>query len=351
MKTIVDKLYNTHNLSKEDLKTLLSNFKDVKEYLFEKSIEVRKRVYGNKVYIRGLIEISNYCKNDCFYCGIRNSNKNVSRYRLSKEEIYECAKEGYDIGFRTFVLQGGEDPYFNDELLVEIISILRRTYPDCAITISLGERSKESYTKIYNAGANRYLLRHESINNEHYSKLHPKELTIKNRKRCLYDLKEIGFQTGAGIMIGSPFQSIDNIVEDLLFLKEFNPEMVGIGPFISHHDTPFKDEPSGDVELTLVVLAIVRLLLPSVLLPSTTALGSVDSNGRSMGIKVGCNVIMPNLSPRNVREKYMLYDNKLSSNLEAAENLRLLVEDIKSIGYDIVIERGDYIGWVTLYKI
>ena len=340
MKNLVDKLYENKNLDREELYALLSNFSDVKEYLFKKADKVRKSVYGNNVFIRGLIEISNYCENDCFYCGIRKSNNKVCRYRLNKEEIYECAKKGYEIGFRTFVLQGGEDLYFDDDLLVEIISNLRKTYPDCAITISLGERSKESYLKLFEAGANRYLLRHESINKHHYSKLHPKNLTIDNRIRCLQDLKDIGFQTGAGMMIGSPFQTLENIVDDLLFLKKHNFEMVGIGPFISHKDTPFKDMPNGDVELTLVVLAIVRLLLPNVLLPSTTALNTI--NGRNMGIKVGCNVMMPNLSPNNVRDKYMLYDNKISSNLEAGENLKSLQNELNLIGYNIVIDRGDY---------
>ena len=342
MKELIDKLNDTWKLTKDEFLLLLHNKEQVSEYLFEKSRKKTEKVYGKDIFIRGLIEVSNYCKNDCYYCGIRKSNKNASRYRLSEEEIYECAQIGYEIGFRTFVMQGGEDPYFNDEFLVRVISNIRKGYPDCAITLSLGERSKESYQKLFDAGANRYLLRHESINSEHYKKLHPEPLTIENRVECLKNLKEIGFQTGAGLMVGSPFQTYENIVEDLMFLMEFKPEMVGVGPFISHHDTPFKDEKSGDVDLTLFILGLVRLILPNALLPSTTALGTINKNGREKGIMVGCNVIMPNLSPFSVRKKYMLYDNKLSSDLEAAENLKELKKQIKSIGYNIVIERGDY---------
>ncbi|NLC96532.1 MAG: [FeFe] hydrogenase H-cluster radical SAM maturase HydE [Erysipelotrichaceae bacterium] len=342
MKELVDKLYNNNNLNKDELLLLIENYKEISNYVFEKANDTRNKIYQKDIYIRGLIEVSNYCKNDCLYCGIRKSNKNASRYRLSESEIYECCDIGYNLGFRTFVLQSGEDPYFTDEILVKIIKNIHNKYPDCAITLSFGERSKESYQKLYDAKANRYLLRHESINDKHYSKLHPKELTIENRKQCLYDLKEIGFQTGAGFMVGSPFQTIENIVEDLLFLKELNPEMVGIGPFIPHLDTPFKDSKAGDIELTLFLLAIVRLLLPRVLLPATTALSTLDVNAKDKGILIGCNVIMPNLSPSSVRDKYMLYNNKLSCELEAAENLKQLVNQMESIGYKVVVDRGDY---------
>ncbi len=343
MKKTVDKLFNKSILSKQELVSLLEcNDDDVNEFLRECAVKKRKEVYSNHVYIRGLIEISNICKNDCYYCGIRKSNKNCSRYRLKKNDILSCCEKGYKLGFRTFVLQGGEDGYYSDEVLIDIISSIKKEYNDCAVTLSLGERTKESYKKLYDAGADRYLLRHETANDEHYSKLHPTELTLRNRMDCLRNLKEIGFQTGCGFMVGSPFQTIENIADDLLFIAEFKPHMVGIGPFIPHIDTPFKNEPAGDAELTCKILSIIRLMLPDVLLPATTALGSVEKEGREKGILCGANVVMPNLSPKNVRDKYMLYNNKLSSGAEAAESLNMLKESVKKIGYEVVVSRGDF---------
>lgn len=344
MKKLIDRLYYGDILSKEEL-ILLLECKDIQsnEYLRKCAVKKRKEIYSNHVYIRGLIEISNICKNDCYYCGIRKSNKNCSRYRLKKDDILSCCKTGYELGFRTFVMQGGEDGYYNDEILCDIISSIKKEYPDCAITLSLGEKTKESYQKLYDAGVDRYLLRHETANDNHYSMLHPEVLTLKHRMECLKNLKEIGFQTGCGFMVGSPFQTIENIAEDLLFIAEFRPHMVGIGPFIPHVDTPFKNEPAGDTDLTCKILSIIRLILPEVLLPATTALGSLEKDGREKGILSGANVVMPNLSPENVREKYALYNNKLSSGAEAAESLNLLKESIKNIGYEIVISRGDFI--------
>ena len=344
MKKLIDRLYYGDILSKEEL-ILLLECKDIQsnEYLRKCAIKKRKEIYSNHVYIRGLIEISNICKNDCYYCGIRKSNKKCSRYRLKKDDILSCCKTGYELGFRTFVMQGGEDGYYNDEILCDIISSIKKEYPDCAITLSLGEKTKESYQKLYDAGVDRYLLRHETANDNHYSMLHPEVLTLKHRMECLKNLKEIGFQTGCGFMVGSPFQTIENIAEDLLFIAEFRPHMVGIGPFIPHVDTPFKNEPAGDTDLTCKILSIIRLILPEVLLPATTALGSLEKDGREKGILSGANVVMPNLSPENVREKYALYNNKLSSGAEAAESLNLLKESIKNIGYEIVISRGDFI--------
>lgn len=340
---LVDKLEKEKILTPVEFRELLTcEDTDTVQYLKERAREVRERIYSNHVYIRGLIEISNICKNDCYYCGIRKSNKNCSRYRLSAEDILSCCKIGYPLGFRTFVLQGGEDGYYTDEILCNIISSIKSEFPDVAVTLSLGERSKESYKKLFNAGADRYLLRHETANKEHYSRLHPDSMSYDNRMRCLSDLKEIGFQTGCGIMVGSPFQTIDNIVEDLLFISEFKPEMVGIGPFIPHNETPFSEYPHGSVQLTLKILSIVRLMLPNVLLPATTALGSVEADGREQGILCGANVVMPNLSPPNVREKYTLYNNKLSSGAEAGESLNLLKEKMKKIGFKIVTSRGDF---------
>ena len=340
---LVDKLKNNGILSKEEFIELLNdNSAETVNYLRETAIKLRKEVYKNHIYIRGLIEISNFCKNDCFYCGIRRSNKNCERYRLSKEDILSCCENGYKIGFRTFVLQGGEDNFYSDDVLCNIISTIKSRYPDCAVTLSLGERNKESYNKLFDAGADRYLLRHETANKDHYEKLHPENMSYNNRMTCLKNLKDIGFQTGCGIMVGSPYQTIENIAEDLIFIADFKPEMVGVGPFIPHKDTPFHNEKSGDTDLTCKILSIIRIMLPNVLLPATTALGSVEEGGREKGILYGANVVMPNLSPENVRDKYMLYNNKLSSGAEAAESLELLKNSMKNIGYKIATSRGDF---------
>ena len=300
--------------------------------------EARDRVYGKKIYIRGLIEFTNYCRNNCFYCGIRRGNEKAVRYRLKEEEILECCREGFELGFCTFVLQGGEDPWYNDEHLVRAI---RREFPDCAITLSVGERSRESYERLFAAGADRYLLRHETAVKSHYEMLHPAEMSFDHRMQCLRDLKDIGYQTGCGMMVQSPGQTEEDLVADLRFMKEFRPHMIGIGPFLSHRDTPFKEEKSGTAELTVYLLSIIRLMLPEVLLPATTALGTVEEGGRKLGVLAGANVVMPNLSPAGVRKKYMLYDNKLSGGSEAAEHLDLLREEMGSIGFEVAVDRGD----------
>ena len=315
---------------------------ELMEYSAEKARQEAQRCYGNKIFIRGLIEISSYCKNDCYYCGIRKSNKSCSRYRLTKNEIIECCKEGYDLGFRTFVLQGGEDGFYTDEVLCDIIREIKKRYPDCAVTLSLGERSYDSYLALYSAGADRYLLRHETAVKEHYERLHPKELVFEERMRCLRDLKEIGYQVGCGFMVGSPYQTAEHLARDLKFIEEFSPPMCGIGPFITHKDTPFRDEKSGSAELTLFLLSLIRLMKPNILLPATTALGTLDEKGREKGILAGANVIMPNLSPLSVRKKYMLYDNKLATGQESAQCVEELKHRMKEIGYDVVSDRGDF---------
>ena len=321
---------------------LLDSNPQTEELLRQRAVAVRQQVYGKRVYIRGLIEFTNYCKNDCYYCGIRRSNKKASRYRLSIEEILDCCKRGYALGFRTFVLQGGEDGYYTDERLCHIIGEIRSLYPDCAITLSIGEKSKESYQRYYEAGANRYLLRHETACEAHYEMLHPKEMSLSNRKRCLQDLKEIGYQVGCGFMVGSPYQTIEHILDDLSFIKEFKPHMVGIGPYLVHKDTPFCNEKSGDYKLTLKLLSIIRLMLPNVLLPATTALGTISPKGREEGILSGANVLMPNLSPVMVREKYSLYDNKICTGDEAAECVACMKRRMESSGYEVVVDRGDF---------
>lgn len=318
--------------------------KEERAYLFEKARAVSHENFGNRVFIRGLIEISNNCKNDCYYCGIRKSNCQASRYRLSREVILKCCREGYERGFRTFVLQGGEDPEISDEEMVQTVAAIRREFPDCAITLSLGEKERESYQRFFDAGAERYLLRHETADERHYRRLHPPSLSLAHRMKCLEELKEIGYQVGCGCMIGSPFQTPENLGQDLVYMKKFQPHMVGIGPFISQKDTPFRDFANGTLRQTLVMLGMIRLLLPKVLLPATTALGTIDPHGREMGILAGANVVMPNLSPSASRKKYLLYDNKLGTGEESGEGLELLRKQMREIGYEVVVSRGDYPG-------
>ena len=341
---LIEKLERENSLSLEEYKYLIDNRDDESACLLrEKADKARRRVYGNKVFIRGLIEISNICKNDCLYCGIRKGNRSCQRYRLSEEDILTCCKEGYGLGFRTFVMQGGEDGFFTDEVMCSIIRKIKKSYPDCAVTLSLGERSEESYRRLFEAGADRYLLRHETADKEHYGKLHPKNLSWDKRMECLRNLKKIGFQTGCGFMVESPFQTSEQLAKDLKFVEEFSPEMCGIGPFIPHNETVFRDEKAGSCELTCNLLSIVRLIKPTILLPSTTALSTIDKEGREKGILSGGNVVMPNLSPLSVRKKYMLYDGKISTDEEAAENLMRLKEKIRAIGFEVVTERGDFI--------
>lgn len=342
MRHLIDKLRTNGNLAKDEWRTLIDNRSpELSEYLFENAREVRETFYGKSVYIRGLMEFTNYCKNDCLYCGIRKSNGNVTRYRLTKEDILACCETGYELGFRTFVLQGGEDGYFTDDRMTDIISKIHEKYPDCAITLSIGEKSRESYQRFFDAGADRYLLRHETYNHEHYSRLHPAHLSANARQQCLLDLKDIGYQVGTGFMVGSPYQTTEHLAEDMLFLKKLNPQMVGIGPFIPHHDTPFRNFSGGTLELTLFMLGLIRLLIPKVLLPATTALCTIAPDGREQGILAGANVVMPNLSPVDVRKNYTLYDNKICMGTEAAECIADLKQRMHAIGYEVVTARGD----------
>ncbi len=343
VKSIIDFLSENHYLSEEEYLFLIKNRnEETASYLRQKADEVRKRVYGNKIFIRGLIEISNICKNDCYYCGIRSSNKNCDRYKLSEEDILSCCENGYKLGFRTFVLQGGEG-VFSADIISDIVKKIKENYPECAVTLSLGEYHKSDYEKMKNAGADRYLLRHETICKEHYEKLHPQNMSYENRLRCLNDLKELKFQVGSGFLVGSPYQSDEIIAKEFKFIEEFSPEMCGIGPFIPQKDTPFKNEKSGTAEETAYYLSIIRLIKPNILLPATTALGTIKEGGRELGILSGANVLMPNLSPENTRKKYALYDNKLATGVESAEQIEKLKEQIKNIGYEVVVDKGDII--------
>lgn len=340
---LIKKLESQGVLIHDEFVQILSSYtQEDLEFARGRARKIAQKHFGNKIYIRGLIEFTNICRQNCYYCGLRAENSKVSRYRLTKEDILSCCDEGYPLGFRTFVMQGGEDLHFDDELMCDIIKSIKARYPDCAITLSIGERSRETYQKYFDAGADRFLLRHETANSEHYAKLHPKNLKLENRKKCLFELKDIGFQTGCGFMVGSPWQTFDTIAEDLLFIHELQPQMVGIGPFIPHKDTPFWDKPHGSLELTLLLLALVRLMLKSVLLPSTTALGTIHPQGREMGILSGANVVMPNLSPLAVRKKYMLYNGKIATGEEAAEGLDHLKNRMQNIGYEITVDRGDF---------
>ena len=343
MEKLIDKLHQKHTLTAEEYRSLLlCEDTTTNVYLQKKAQQTTIDRFGNAVFIRGLIEISNRCRNNCLYFGIRKGNTMVSRYALSRETILSCCREGHSLGFQTFVLQGGEDVSQTDDWVTETVSAVRKEFPDCAITLSLGEKSKEAYQRFFEAGANRYLLRHETFNETHYQELHPSEMSRNHRLRCLEWLKEIGYQTGTGIMVGSPRQTIDHLVEDLLFIERFHPEMIGIGPFIPHAETPFANKPAGSIKLTLKLLSILRLMHPSALIPATTALASLSSNGRERGILAGANVVMPNLSPSSVREKYSLYNQKAAFGSEAAEGLKLLEEQLNKIGYTISNERGDY---------
>lgn len=339
-KSLPIKLKEEKNLSDEELLKLLST-NEYDSELHTLADEVRREIYGEDVYIRGLIEISNYCKNNCYYCGIRRGNKSAVRYRLTKDDILACCEEGYKLGFRTFVMQGGEDPYYTDDVMCGIVSAVRERYSDCAITLSLGERSYESYLALYNAGANRYLLRHETANAEHYGKLHPQSMNLQNRKDCLFNLKEIGYQVGSGFMVGSPYQTTENLVEDLRFLQKLSPDMIGIGPYVTHAQTPFASFENGSVELTLRLLSVLRLMFPYVLLPSTTALGTLHPQGRELGLKAGANVVMPNLSPVKVRKLYELYENKICTGEEAAQCRGCLEKRVEAAGYKIVTDIGN----------
>ena len=344
LEQLIYKLKDTHSLSCEEYETLITHHTpDTASLLAALALVQKQKIYSNDVYIRGLIEVSNICKNDCLYCGIRKSNTNCDRYRLTAEDILECCAEGYALGFRTFVMQGGEDGSFSDVFLTGLLGEIKKRHPDCAVTLSLGERSMESYRKLREAGADRYLLRHETADPEHYAKLHPSNLSWDNRMQCLRNLRELGYQVGCGFMVGSPWQTDAMLAKDLKFVEEFKPDMCGIGPFIPHKDTPFREHPAGSVELTCYLLSILRLIHPPVLLPATTALGTLAENGREKGILSGANVVMPNLSPASVRRKYMLYDNKLSDGAESAQALDSLKKRMESIGCTVAVARGDII--------
>ena len=342
VKKLVGRLIKDRSLSTEEYRYLIENRdKEAAEFLAGEAVRTCQSIYGNEIFTRGLIEISNICKNDCIYCGIRRSNRNCERYRLTEKEILECADLGYQLGYRTIVMQGGEDRYFTDEIVCGLVRKIKEHHPDVAVTLSLGERSRESYQAMFDAGADRYLLRHETADEEHYKMLHPDFMSWKNRMECLKNLKEIGYQVGCGFMVGSPFQTTEHLAKDLKFIEEFRPDMCGIGPFIPHHDTPFKDEPQGTVELTCFLLSLIRLIIPNVLLPATTALGTIDPQGREKGVLSGANVIMPNLSPVDVRKQYELYDNKICTGDESAECRNCLENRMRSIGRTIAESRGD----------
>lgn len=342
--TVIDAFLKNHRLTQEEYLELLEHWEDKETTarIRAEAVKLRKQYYGNKVFLRGLIEFTNYCKNNCHYCGIRSGNTRAHRYRLSEEEILDCCENGYELGFRTFVLQGGEDPHYSDDQIVHLIRRIKDQYPDAALTLSIGEKSRESYRRFREAGADRYLLRHETANGELYHQLHPQAMSLSNRMQCLRYLKELGYQVGSGFMVGAPGQRLDHLAEDLTFLQELKPQMVGIGPFIPHHDTVYAKEKAGSVELTLFLLSVIRIMMPKVLLPATTALGTLDEQGRERGLAAGANVIMPNLSPVKNRKLYELYDNKICTGEEAAECRNCLGQRVRQVGFELVDERGDH---------
>ena len=345
MRLLLDRLERGEKLTRDEFAALIrGRTEELEQDLFRRAVEIRKRIYGSEVYIRGLIEFTNHCKNDCLYCGIRRSNTSARRYRLTQDEILDCCAAGYDLGFRTFVLQGGEDVWYDDDHICALVGEIKRRFSDCAVTLSIGEKSRESYQKYFDAGADRYLLRQETSDPAHYRYLHPADLSIEHRKQCLRDLKDIGYQVGCGFMVGSPGQTPEHLAADLCFIQDFRPHMVGIGPFIPHKDTPFRDEAPGTLEDTLHLLAILRLMLPNALLPATTALGTIHPQGREKGILAGANVVMPNLSPTSVRKKYLLYDGKICTGDEAAECHHCMEGRMRRIGYQVVVSRGDWAG-------
>lgn len=344
MRGLIDALRRERVLPRAELAGLIREISDGDmPYLFDAARETARSRFGNRIYTRGLIEFTNYCRCDCYYCGIRRSNRQTERYRLTQEEILACCRAGYALGFRTFVLQGGEDPYFTDERICRIVSAVKSSWPDCAVTLSIGEKEHSSYRLYRKAGADRYLLRHETASPAHYQRLHPPEQTPQRRRQCLWSLKELGFQTGAGFMVGSPYQTPENLADDLLFLRELSPQMAGIGPFIPHHQTPFSSFPAGTLRQTLLMVALTRLILPNALLPATTALGTIAPDGRERGVLAGANVVMPNLSPVGVRKQYALYDNKICTGDEAAECRACLQNRMRSIGYELAVDRGDFV--------
>jgi len=340
---LINKLIGDNDLNAEETFLLLEGLDELgREMLYSAARKLCDKIYGRKVFMRGLVEFSNYCKNDCLYCGIRRSNAGAHRYRLTPETILECCSTGHSMGFRTFVLQSGEDEWWDENRMSALISDMRRSFPDSAITLSIGEKSRKTYQKYFNAGADRYLLRHETADECHYMKIHPSDMSWSRRMKCLNDLREIGFQVGAGCMVGSPFQKTEHLVKDLMFFKKFDPHMVGIGPFLPHSGTPFAKEPAGTVDRTLDMVAITRLLLPKVLLPATTALGTLTPDGREYALNAGANVVMPNLSPKAVRADYAIYDNKISTGEEAAENCAAINDRILHAGYEPEYGRGDH---------
>ncbi len=343
---LIDELSERGSLLREQYLFILKNItKDEIGYLFDKGYQKKQNTYGNKVYLRGLIEISNYCKMGCKYCGINYKQDEIERYRLTIEEILACCEEGYNLGYRTFVIQSGEDAYYTDDRLKSLLQSIKTKFDDVRITLSLGERSRDSFQKLYDYGADRYLLRHETASRKLYEHLHPSFMSFDNRRMCLDDLKDIGYQVGGGFMVGSPTQTNEDLVEDLIYLKELDPHMVGIGPYLCHSDTELAGNASGTLDETLVMVSMVRLILPKALLPATTALGSLHPIGREKALKVGANVMMPNISPTNNRSKYEIYQNKICT-ADTSDKCRNCIEArIVGVGHEIDLGVGDYLDF------
>lgn len=334
MHDILLKAKTHHNLEKSEIIQLLNS--DGNE-LFKTADEVRQEFVGDEVHLRGLIEFTNICRQTCKYCGIRRENSKVNRYRLSKDEIISMARHGVRNGFKTLVMQGGEDSFFTKDLICEIIFEIKKM--DVALTLSLGERSFEDYKAFKDAGADRYLLRIETTDKELYKSVHP-GMSFENRKRCLYDLKSLGYETGTGCLIGLPGQTVESLADDILFFKELDADMVGVGPFIPHPETPFAKSSCGSFNLALKVMAITRLLLPNINIPATTAMETLSPNGRLIALQSGANVFMPNITEGVSPSKYEIYPDK--SGINGAKNgiIGEINENLKVIGRYVSDTKG-----------
>ena len=328
MNTIIQKAKETHELSRDEIIALLKD-DSINEELFKAADEVRKKYLGDEVHLRGLIEFTNICKRNCMYCGLRRDNKSLNRYRLSHEEIIDFAKKAVSYGYKTLVLQGGEDDYYTVERLVPIVKDLKAL--GVALTLSIGERPFEEYEALKKAGADRFLLRIETTDKELYEKLDP-GMSHENRIQCLKNLRKLGYEVGSGCLVGLPGQKIESLADDILFFKELDVDMNGIGPFIPNEDTPLKDAEGGQFELALKVMAIVRLLLPDINIPATTAMETLNKQGRVIALQCGANVVMPNVTEGEYRKLYALYPGKICTGDTPAHCRGCISGKIRGIG-------------------
>lgn len=336
MKKLIEKASTLHRLEREELIALLED-ENCNQNLFEAADSVRKNFVGDEIHLRGLIEFSNICKNNCCYCGLRRDNRKISRYRLENAEILELAAHGAAMGLKTIVLQSGEDAYYGCERLCEIIRGIKRL--NVALTLSIGEKSLEDYQAYHAAGADRFLLRIETTDRTLYER-HDPEMSWEARRQCLTDLRRAGLEVGSGCLVGLPGQTVASLADDILFFKEIEADMIGIGPFIPHPDTPLGDASGGRLETALKVMALTRLLLPDINIPATTAMETLAQDGQIRALKAGANVIMPNITLTDYRRYYELYPGKSATGYTPDESLKKVVAKIESIGRKVALGFG-----------